>query len=402
MRGVSAGRHRTGSRDRRASYSIVFALLLSVGSSAQSPEVAAITLRRATLASLPRRTALGAPLVRVSDDSVDFGKIAGGCLSADGAAVVLSTAPSKLLVVRARGVPALRMMGKGGSGPGELQQPWAISCFAQDSVAVLELARVTVADVSDSSFRSFAIQPVLSGRWLEVIARLANGKYLLRSRDIARALVTGTNRDTVDLLVASGLLENRPRSQLILRSAGDEFVRITHGRGVTTAIHPFGRALLIAAGDTCIYSMDTGTDELYVRALDGRVTQRVRIQSAPRRLEGSVVRRARQRRLAATHSTEERELAEMLHGNTSIPSVLPRFDKMVALGTGGVLLREFLLDGEPVARWLELDRTLTPRAYWQLPPELRVLAADSAGLLGLLTEGDASVLVRMVIGPAPH
>lgn len=74
---------------------------------------------------------------------VTEGALAGGCLLRGGRAVFLSTRPRVLLLLQPRRAPALRLIGKGGSGPGEFDKPWAMSCFSDDSVAVLEMARLT-------------------------------------------------------------------------------------------------------------------------------------------------------------------------------------------------------------------------------------------------------------------
>ena len=63
------------------------------------------------------------------------------------------------------------------------------------------------------------------------------------------------------------------------------------------------------------------------------------------------------------------------------------------MASGGVLLREFFVEGDSVARWIELDADLRPRAILRLSPNFRLLAADTASILGVQSDSEGAELV---------
>lgn len=339
------------------------------------------------------------PLWELSDTTIEFGRVAGGCLARNGSSAILSTSPRSLLVVPASGARGVRALGKGGSGPGEFERPWALSCFDQDSIAVLEIARATFVRLNDESLRSFAMQPVDSGRWLEAVARLRRGRFLLRRRELSRRVVVGTVRDTVELTVATGLLEHEPALHQILRAPDAEVVRVERGNAITSALHPFGRKLLVAANDSVIHYIDTGTNDLVALSDDGTAIARLTLQVKPRVLDRKMVEQQRSQAASSRRSAQQIATDKAIQDATSLPTYLPAFDQLIVLRTGGVLIRRFLAPGDSSARWLELDANLTPRSWWIVTSDIRVLAADGGTLLGIRSEDDADTIVRIAMMP---
>jgi hypothetical protein len=309
--------------------------------------------------------------------------------------VVLSTVPRVLLVLHTRSAPAVRLVGKGGSGPGEFSQPWAVSCFADDSVAVLELARITLVDVTRGTSTSIATQPLQQNGWYEATARLSENAYVFRSHRRTHTRPLGSGRDTIELSVSRGVPQGAIDAIPIGRFPGEEHVRVRLGQAVTTAVHPFGRTLLLATGPTAIYTMDTGTTELSSYSPAGRVTRKAQFDLTPRELSRAAVAAHKARRLAASRNPVERAQTEALLDETPMPRSLPLFDRIVPVASGGVLVREFVIEGDSVARWIELDSNLRPRAILLLSPALRLLAADASSILGVESSAERTELVYL-------
>jgi hypothetical protein len=159
-RGTNARAATLATHKRTIGIAMCVSLMCVASTSDAQTTDARASVTDATLRRLPIRRVDASRGFRVSDDTLDFGRIAGGCLLGGGRAVFLSTVPRVLLVVHTRSAPAVRLVGKGGSGPGEFSQPWAVSCFSDDSVAVLELARITLVDVTRGASTSIATQPL--------------------------------------------------------------------------------------------------------------------------------------------------------------------------------------------------------------------------------------------------
>ena len=375
---------------------VVFVSLMGAAStSAAQMTHARTSVTDAILRRLPIRQVDASGGFRVSDDTLDFGRIAGGCLLGGGRAVFLSTVPRVLLVLQTRSAPAVRLVGKGGSGPGEFSQPWAMSCFSDDSVAVLELARITLVDVARGASTSFATQPLQQNGWYEATARLSENTYVFRSHHRTHTRPLGSGRDTIELFLGRGLPQGAIAGMRIGRFPGEEHVRVRLGQAVTTGVHPFGRTLLLATGPTTIYAMDTGTRELSAYSSAGRVTHKAQFDLTPRELTKAAVAAHKARRLSASRSPVERSQTEALLDETPMPRSLPLFDKIVPVSSGGVLLREFVIEGDSVARWIEFDSNLRPRASLLLPPALRLLAADASSILGVESSADRTELVYL-------
>ncbi len=374
-------------------------IILIAGLTVAAPGVAAQSTNERTVVTdamlrlTPTRLVEASGGFRVSDDTVDFGRIAGGCLLDGGRAVFLSTSPRVLLLFQTRSAPALRSIGKGGTGPGEFDQPWAMSCFSADSVAVLEVARVTLVDVSRGAATSFAIQPLQGERWYEATARLPGNTYLFRSQDRGQAGPLGSRRDTIELLLTRGLPRGEIDGARIARLPGEELVRARVGERVITAVHPFGRNLLLAIGQTTIYTMDTGTSELTAYSSEGRMIRKAQFDLRPRSLTKTAVAAHQSRRLSASRHPVQRKETEAVLDQTPMPRFLPLFDRIAPMASGGVLLREFFVEGDSVARWIELDADLRPRAILRLSPNFRLLAADTASILGVQSDSEGAELV---------
>lgn len=118
---------------------------------------------------------------RLSDDSLEFGRVWSGCFFENGDAVALSTAPPRLIALHAGSVPAYRLIGKRGNGPGEFQQPWTVECFGRDSLSVLEPFRITVGELG-GQLRSRAVNASDGARWWDPIAREAGSLRVGRAR----------------------------------------------------------------------------------------------------------------------------------------------------------------------------------------------------------------------------
>jgi len=366
---------------------------------AQRP--AARTITRHELQRLPRSRLAPHPLLSVSDDTVDFGRLAGACFDSRGRAAVVSTAPQRLLALEPGGAPSLRIVGRAGRGPGELDQPWGVSCWSEDSVAVLEMARITTLRLDAPRLVTAAVQLTTEGQWGYAVARFADGRHLLRRQGIVRRMDTGTERDSVELLVAQGPLREGGTATPVLRLPAQEVVRAHTGSTITNAIHPFGRALLVAAGGEAFFAMDTGEPLLRAFAPDGTPLRHLRLDLSPRSLRGSDIAAARDKRLAAARTPEARQLAQRLNDETRWPQHLPWFDRLVAAQDGGVLLREFLVEGDRVARWLRLDRELRAVAYVELDPSVRLLAAAGDRVIVIRddAEGERLEYFRLVSHP---
>lgn len=362
------------------------------GIAAQST-IARTVVTDAMLRQTPQRLADASGGFRVSDDTVDFGPVAGGCLLGGGRAVFLSTRPRVLLLMQPRSAPAFRFIGKGGTGPGEFDRPWAMSCFSDDSVAVLEIARVTLVDVSRGAATSLAIQPAGGDRWYEAMARLTDNTYVFAGREIGKSNALGSERETIELRLTQGLPRGVNDGVPIARLPGAELVRARVGEGMATSQHPFGRNLLLAFGRTTIYAMDTETSDLTSYSSEGRVTRKAHFDTRPRALTKAAVAAHQARRLSGSRNPLDRKAAEALRAQTPMPRTLPLFDRIAPVASGGVLLREFVVEGDSVARWIQLDLDLRPRAILRLPPDFRVLAADESSILGVQSNSDGTELV---------
>lgn len=362
-------------------------------SAAQQSAARETVIDAAQLARLADGTISGPPLLAVSDDSLEFGRLTNGCFTANGAAVVLSVAPRGLVVLPPNSVGPARMIGKGGSGPGELEQPWLVSCFGADSAAVLELARVTTVDLSRGQFATTAVQPLQHGHLQYVVARLSHGRVLLRRNLRPTRLLPGAARDSVELLVAGPDFVDGAEASPLVRVPGEEVVRIPAGRGgMTTAGHPFGRTLLVGASDSGVYLMDTGTPVLRRFSPAGVELQRARFSWPPRVLSRGEQTRYRTDRLDRARSLTERAATDRWLAATPMPTTLPYFDRLVPLSDGGVLLRLFTLDGDATTRWLMMDAELQAVARLSLPSDMRVLAASAQHILGVRADDEGTTL----------
>ncbi len=347
---------------------------------AQKPRRTFEIVSARSLQLIPLDTVRPTSTLRLSDDSLEFGRVGSGCFFENGDAVALSTAPPRLIALHGGSVPAYRLIGKRGNGPGEFQQPWAVECVGRDSVSVLEPFRITEGELG-GQLRSRAINASDRASWWDPIARVSDGTFLMRSRAKGGQGSSGTFRDTVDLVVGdprrSGVMELRR----LLRSPAGEYVRVYAGGGTTSAIHPFGRSLVVAAIDDVAYVMDTGTSDLIALPLDRRTARQVRFESVGRVVTRSARDLHESRRRAAARSPAERRLAEELLVRTVVPARAPLFDRIVATRGGGVWLREFVFEGDSVATWLQLDATMKPVRRWQLPATVRLLAATQTRAL---------------------
>ncbi len=365
---------------------------------AQEPRRAVKIVSTRSLQLIPLDTVRPKSTLRLSDDSLEFGRVGSGCFFENGDAVALSTAPPRLIVLHAGSVPAYRLIGKRGNGPGEFQQPWTVECFGRDSVSVLEPFRITEGDLG-GQLRSRAINASDGASWWDPIARVSDGTFLMRSRAKGGQGSSSTFRDTVDLVVGASRQSGVMELRRLLRSPAGEYVRVYAGGGTTTAIHPFGRSLIVAAIDDVAYVMDTGTSDLIVLSLVRGRTRRVRFESVGR----SVTRSARDlhesRRRAAARSPAERQLAEELLARTVIPARAPLFDRIVATRGGGVWLREFVFEGDSAATWLQLDSVMKPVRRWRLPTTARLLAATQTHAL-LVNAGDDGTEISVSELPA--
>lgn len=347
---------------------------------AQEPRLALDFVSTRALQLIPVDTVRPTSTLRLSDDSLEFGRVGSGCFFENGDAVALSTAPPRLIALHAGIVPEYRLIGKRGNGPGEFQQPWTVECFGRDSVSVLEPFRITEGEL-DGQLRSRAINASDGASWWDPIARVSDGTFLMRSRAKGGQGSSGTFRDTVDLVVGdprrSGVMELRR----LLRSPAGEYVRVYAGGGTTTAIHPFGRSLVVAAIDDVAYVMDTGTSDLIALPLGRGTARRVRFASVGRAVTRDALVLHESRRRAAARSPAERRLAEELLARTVVPARAPLFDRIVATRGGGVWLREFVFEGDSAATWLQLDASMKPVRRWRLPTSVRLLAATQTRAL---------------------
>lgn len=353
------------------------------------------------LRSLPARRLSSTGGLRISDDTLEFGNIAAGCLQPNGQIVALSTTPATLFVVERNAGPSLRTIGRKGDGPGEFRQPWAVSCFAKDSVAVLEAARVTLVSTASGASTTLATQAFEGGSWVEMVARLAGDAYLLRRHPPGRSVTLGTFRDTLELVLAHSP-RGAAQSTLLARAAQAEAVRVRSGGGLTTSLHPFARTSLIASSATEIYVMDTGTGDMQTFDTRGQLISRAHFSLTPRKITSAMQRAFRQSRLRSARSAPAREIAQAVIDQTTMQPTIPLFDRIVALSAGGVLLREFVVSEDTSTRWIELDRTLRPRAVLHLPTSLRLLAADTLSILGVVSGDDGTEIVHLPLLNGPR
>lgn len=365
---------------------------------AQTPRRAREVVSTKSLQLIALDTARPMSTLRLSDDSLEFGRVGSGCFFENGDAVALSTAPPRLVALHGGSVPAYRLIGKRGNGPGEFQQPWTVECVGRDSVSVLEPFRITEGELG-GQLRSRAINASDGASWWEPIARVSDGRFLMRSRAKGGQGSSGTFRDTVDLVLGdprqSGVMDLRP----IIRSPAGEYVRVHNGGATTTAIHPFGRGLIVAAIDDVAYVMDTGASDLIALPLGRGTARRVRFASVGRAVTRDTRVLHESRRRAAARSPAERRLAEELLARTVVPARAPLFDRIVATRGGGVWLREFVFEGDSAATWLQLDAAMKPVRRWQLPATLRLLAATQTRAL-LVNAREDGTEIRLTELPA--
>ncbi|MCC6930090.1 MAG: hypothetical protein IT359_13990 [Gemmatimonadaceae bacterium] len=337
-------------------------------------------------------------LASISDDSLEFGRVGSGCFLESGEAVVLSAAPPKLIYLSTTPSVVARIVGKRGDGPGEFQQPWTVSCFGTDSVAVLEPFRVSVGVPARPPLRTHAINVSANTHWVEPVFQSANGRYLLRSRPKSPSDILGTYRDTVELLVGDPTKEDTSHYSRLGRFPSGEYVRVRLDGRTTTAVHPVGRALLVAAAHKGTYLMETGTPELMIVDDRGRTTSSVRFALSGRAVTSEFWRRQSQVRREAVRMPAQRRIAETLLEQMSVPKQAPLFDRLVAIRGGGVWLREFAFEGEKDAVWMQLDGEDRPVLRWRLPITTRILAADSMHVL-CVSSRDDGVTVEILERP---
>ena len=295
----------------------------------------------------------------------------------------------------------LRTVGRRGDGPGEFQQPWAVSCFDPDSVAVLEPFRISVGSLTRPPMRSFALNASGDDRWIEPVARVSPERFLLRRRPRAPRVEVGSYRDTVDLLIGNPAGNDTTRVVNLGRMPGGEYVRVRLKGRSTTAVHPFARELLVGVADRRVYVMDTGTPDLEVIEDGGETIRRVRFETAGRAVTPEIRRRLEARQREAARIPAQREITEQLIAQTRVPTSTPRFDRMVVSRDGGAWLREFVFEGEAEANWLQLDAALRPVVRWRLPSSARLIAASKEQVLIVqATDEGTSVAVYQLPGTA--
>jgi hypothetical protein len=141
---------------------------------------------------------------------------------------------------------------------------------------------------------------------------------------------------------------------------------------------------------------------MYTFDTRGQLISRAHFSLTPRKLTSAMLSAFRQSRLRSARSAPAREIAQAVIDQTTMQPTIPLFDRIVALSSGGVLLREFVGSEDTLTRWIELDRTLRPRAVLHLPTSLRLLAADTLSILGVVSGDDGTEIVHLPLLNGPR
>lgn len=360
-----------------------------------SQPVPVVTISAAEIARTPRLTIAREPVWRVGGEAegpYSFVRIVGATFMRNGSVAVLEYTPPQVRIFDADGKHQFTF-GRLGQGPGEFSQVQRLVPHTGDSLAISQVARVSLFDGAGKHARTVS---TATGTTLSIASRiLGDGSMLASARPMPTLQERGSRREGITqdstrivVLAANGSdivrdLGKRPSGELLLARLGEGWVHTARA---------FSAGLLMEGGDSLVFILQAERAQLdVISARTGRQLRQIALNLTPREVtERDRAEFARSRRDGAARGPNPAIALQSTEAYLKLmtyPRHMPYFDALRWSYDRVVRLKRFVAPLDSTAQWLGLTATGRLLSTVEVPAKARVLDFDRDRVL--LVERDA-------------
>lgn len=307
----------------------------------------------------------------------------------DGRIVIANGGTSELRYYDESGVH-IRSVGRQGAGPGEFQGISWIDVAGNDSLLAYDsqLRRISLFDPSGTFVDSRTVQSLTSEGAQNVVARFADGTFLLQGivqldptnirtglhrfpSVLSRSVPGDSSGAAVDSLGVYPGME----SMVII---GDNSIGIMRGG--------FMRRLELQAGDSAFVAGTQNAYEVEVRPISGAPRMLIRWNGGDLALTPDVISRYREQQLERATDRDERAATQRRLDEMTYPDAIPAYGSLVLDALGNIWVQEFQRDDETENRWNVFDPNGRMLGGVVLPQGLKVYQIGEDFVLGQWTD----------------